>query len=133
MKDEVIDILAPEIAERYRRWRPRLTFLQAVAVVLGMVGLVVVLSDGGQSCEARNLAIWLLIIGTLVWVTQAVAERIIGRRLSDMGIMFSTTPRKIMTGLWFVASINTLAATDLLYSKRRPGGWSYSICGYWSP
>jgi len=121
MKDEVIELLTPGLLEKYRRWRPRFTTLQAVAVSLPIAGQGLAIWDAQQYFpEYHSVCFLLLVAGIIVWVCAAIAEKRMTRGVSTMGALFASKTRMLLSGLWAVASVTTYATINTIYSPWTP-------------
>jgi|GEM_PF-2035858 len=117
MKDEIFELLAPELLESYRRWRPRLAAIQIVAVGLAAAGQVIALVDGGKYCVAGSVAAWLIYSGILVWIVHIIIDKRLTRGLSMMGAQMASPLRRYLTAAWMVASMTGLATVDAVYGQ----------------
>ncbi len=100
MKDEVLELLAPDTVERYKRWRSWLVGAEVVAALSAVVGLGLVVFDG--SCAVESPSEVLFVAGAVITLARVLFERFLTKSVSTIGMLFSTRPRMALVLVWLV-------------------------------
>lgn len=113
MKDEVLELLEPDVLARYKRMRPRLVAAEVVAVLFAAAGMALILFVG--SCEVQLPSMLLLMAGSAIAIGRFLVEKSLTRSVSTFGVLFSTGPRMALELAWVVCSVAGYALYNAHY------------------
>lgn len=129
MKDEVLEILAPDLLRPYRRWRPWLTAMMVLAVVLA-AGAQLTAIIVGQDCGLRSFIVGLLHASVGIGLLQIVLDKRLTRSISQMGSQFSTRFRHVLMAAWLTATLTGYATVDAVYRPFHEQQRGYYTCNW---
>lgn len=123
MRDEAIEIIAPEVLEKYRRWRPRFTALQVIATVAALISQGVTIWDVKHGMYYYWLAYGLIMGASILWFLSLFFEKRMTKGASALGALFGSKTRIVLSALWFAATVTGYSTMQVLYdpplSKRK--------------